>query len=131
MATGVTAAEPPSTHDQFVDGPWGPVRLRVVGKPDRTTAILLHQVIWSSDQLRAAQDVLAARGVPSIAIDLPGNGLSRGPDEPVALEAYGEVLGPVLKSFGLASAKSTFTTARAWPRPNSKSPPPNLAPPAT
>jgi pimeloyl-ACP methyl ester carboxylesterase len=94
----------PSAYRGYVDGPWGQIHYRVQGWEGQPTVILLHKMVWSSVEFEKAQPALAARGVRSIAVDLPGYGLSDGPDhEPTAAE-YVDALLPVLDRFHIIKA---------------------------
>ncbi len=90
----------------YVDGPWGQIHLRVdgAGPGYESTIILLHQMVWSSLQFEHVQPLLAKQGVRSVAVDLPGYGLSDGPAHvPTAAEYAGTLL-PILDHFGLSKA---------------------------
>jgi pimeloyl-ACP methyl ester carboxylesterase len=100
MAHGADA----SVHREYLDGPWGQVHVRIAGRPEDPAIVLVHQFIWSSEQFRRAQPELAARGVRSIAVDVPGYGMSDGPAAPVTVAQYAEVLASVLSRAGIASA---------------------------
>ncbi|HEY1888865.1 MAG TPA: alpha/beta hydrolase [Steroidobacteraceae bacterium] len=95
------AADSRTSYRAYVDGPWGQVHVRVDGSSHAPTVILVHQMIWSSQQFRYAQQELSARGVRSIAVDLPGYGMSDGPPAPPTATEYAEVLLPVMRHFGL------------------------------
>src|ERR1700722_16324450 len=68
-------ADDAAHYRAYIDGPWGQVHVRVEGASSDPTVILVHQMIWSSDQFHYAQPELAKRGIRSIAIDLPGYGM--------------------------------------------------------
>ena len=61
------------------------------------------KVIWlhgwgrSSADFRVAGETLAARGVASLALDLPGFGASPAPDSPMGARGYAELIGPVVR----------------------------------
>lgn len=99
VAAPAAAAE---AYRTYVDGPWGQIHVRVAGDVDdgRPTVLLLHKMVWSSVQFEKAQPALAARGVRSVAIDLPGYGASTGPDSVPSTEAYADALLPVIDRFG-------------------------------
>ena len=90
----------------YLDGPWGQIHVRVdgPGAPDAPTVVLLHQMVWSSLQFEHVQPLLAARGVRSIAVDLPGYGLSDGPSHIPTAAEYADSLLPVLDRFALTRA---------------------------
>jgi len=117
--------ELPPRYRVYLDGPWGQIHVRVEGKNQNPTIVLVHQMIWSSDQFRYAQTELSARGIRSIAIDLPGYGMSDGPPTPPTADQYAEVLVSVLKHFGLKSTNllgvnegATIACAFASAHPN-------------
>ncbi len=87
LMTAAAATEP---RQDYVDGPWGQIHVRVDGPAasGAPTVFLIHQVVWSSAQFKNAQPQLAALGVRSIAVDLPGYGLSDGPDHVPDADAY-------------------------------------------
>ena len=95
------AGTPASAYRAYLDGPWGQIHVRVSGAQHTTTVVLLHQMVWSSLQFEYVQPILAARGVRSIAVDLPGYGLSDGPDHVPSAEEYADALLPVLDHFAL------------------------------
>ncbi len=97
-------ADTASAYRTYVDGPWGQIHVRVAGREGDPTIILVHQMIWSSEQFRLAQPALAQRRIRSIAVDLPGYGASAGPNTPATASQYAETLIPVLQRFGLKSA---------------------------
>ena len=103
LMTAAAAAEP---RQDYVDGPWGQIHVRVDGPaaPGAPTVFLIHQMVWSSAQFKYAQPQLAALGVRSIAVDLPGYGLSDGPDHVPDADAYADALLPVLDRYGGARA---------------------------
>lgn len=101
MPAKAGVAESPTSYRAYIKGPWGQVHVRVEGGSRALTVILVHQMIWSSRQFRYAQQELSARGIRSIAIDLPGYGMSDGPPAPTIAANYAEVLLPIMKHFGL------------------------------
>ena len=78
--------------------------MRVYGKAGEPTVILLHKMVWSSMEFSKAQPVLARMGVRTIAVDLPGYGLSDPPPAEPSAEQYADALVPVLDHFKLARA---------------------------
>jgi len=98
---GLAMAAPDGPHRDYVDGPFGQIHVRIDGRADQPTAILLHRMVWSSVQFEAVQPLMAVNGVRTIAVDLPGYGLSDSPSrEPTAGE-YADALLPVLAHFNL------------------------------
>lgn len=98
------AAGAPNSYGAYIDGPWGQVHVRVAGRRTAPTVILVHMMVWSSEQFHFAQLALAERGIRSIAIDIPGYGMSDGPPTLPNAYQYAESFVPVLKYFGLRSA---------------------------
>ncbi len=90
----------------IVDGPWGQVHVGVEGPGGEgaPTIFLLHQMVWSSLQFEQVQPILADLGVRSIAIDLPGYGLSDGPDFVPTAAQYAQTLIPVIDHFDIERA---------------------------
>lgn len=88
-------------HRAYVTGPWGQIHVRIDGPARGPVVILMHKMVWSSIEFSRAQPVLAQRGVRSVAIDLPGYGLSDGPDEEPSADEYADVILPVLKALGI------------------------------
>ncbi len=101
LGPGPAAAAP---YRAYVDGPYGQIHVRVDGKPGQPTAILLHRMVWSSVQFEAVQPLLATKGVRTIAVDLPGYGLSDSPQREPTADDYAEALLPVLDHFHLKRA---------------------------
>lgn len=72
-------AAPKLEQRAYVDGPWGQIHLRIAGPKHGPVVLLIHKMVWSSVEFSRVQPLLAARGVRTIAVDLPGYGLSDGP----------------------------------------------------
>jgi pimeloyl-ACP methyl ester carboxylesterase len=104
LLSAARADAAPDGFRTYVDGPWGQIHVRVAGRESDPTVVLVHQMTWSSVQYKFAQGMLAARGVRSVAMDIPGYGLSDGPAEEPSAAAYADAILPVLDRFGLARA---------------------------
>lgn len=106
LPTAAVAEQSPGRFRTYVDGPWGQIHVRVDGPEtrDAPTVVLLHQMVWSSVQFERVQPLLAERGVRSMAVDLPGYGLSDGPSHVPTAAEYAESLLPALDHFGLKKA---------------------------
>jgi pimeloyl-ACP methyl ester carboxylesterase len=113
MFAGFARADPAPRYGAYIDGPWGQIHVRVEGESSQPTVVLVHQMVWSSEQFRFGQLALAQRGVRSIAIDIPGYGESDGPPTLPTAAQYAENLLPVLEYFGLHAANFLGTNTGA------------------
>ncbi len=102
VATPALAAA--RSYRAYIPGPWGQIHVRVAGEGGRRTMFLLHKMVWSSDEFRQVQPLFAARGVRTIAIDIPGYGFSDGPADPPQMDAYADAMIPVIDHFELRKA---------------------------
>lgn len=74
-------AHPLKAGKGYVDAPLGQLHVRDVGPQTRLPALLLlHQCPQSMIEFAAVQNSLAARGLRSVAVDMPGYGMSDHPD---------------------------------------------------
>lgn len=103
LATASPLAAPPAAvqaagaeHRAYVDGPWGQIHVRIAGPADGPVVLLIHKMVWSSIEYAHVQPLLAARGIRSIAVDLPGYGLSDEPPAQPSADDYADALVPVL-----------------------------------
>ena len=78
----------------YIDGPFGQLHYLVEGSGP--TLVLLHQMVQSSLQFQPALPHLAARGLRAVAVDMPGYGMSDGPQEPPSAEDYAQVVPALL-----------------------------------
>jgi pimeloyl-ACP methyl ester carboxylesterase len=105
LATAASAAPAPTAvaphYRAYVDGPWGQIHVRVYGTEGQPTMIMLHKMVWSSVEFSKVQPVLAAMGVRTIAVDLPGYGLSDEPAKEPSAEDYADAMVAVLDHFHL------------------------------
>lgn len=106
LSSGSLADQSAPRFRTYIDGPWGQIHVRVdgPGAADPPTVVLLHQMVWSSLQFERVQPLLAEYGIRSIAVDLPGYGLSDGPSHVPTAAEYGDALLPVLDHFDLTKA---------------------------
>jgi pimeloyl-ACP methyl ester carboxylesterase len=104
LAGAGAARAAPDHYRAYVDGPWGQIHVRVDGPAGGPTVILLHKMVWSSLEFEKAQPELAKLGVRSIAVDLPGYGLSDEPPFEPSAEQYADAMVAVLDHFHLKKA---------------------------
>jgi pimeloyl-ACP methyl ester carboxylesterase len=95
-AMPATASAVGTAHRVYVDGPWGQIHVRIAGPANGPTVLLIHKMVWSSIEFARVQPLLAARGIRSIAVDLPGYGLSDSPPAQPSADDYADALLPVL-----------------------------------
>lgn len=86
----------------YVASPLGQVHYQDVGAGP--VVVLLHQVPWFHVYYTRAQAELAARGRRSIAVDLPGYGLSARPAQPPSIADYARAIDAVLAHLRIGSA---------------------------
>lgn len=98
------AAKPADGFRAYVDGRWGQIHVRVAGPENGPTVVLVHKMVWSSIEFSKAQPYLTARGIRSIAVDLPGYGLSDSPDAQPSANDFADDLIPVLDHFKVKKA---------------------------
>jgi len=98
-----TSGEETDAYNAYIDGPWGQIHVYVDGAALKgsPTIVFLHRMPWNGTQYRYVQPVLAENGVRSIAVDLPGYGMSKGPNYVPDIYEYADVLLPVLAHFRL------------------------------
>jgi pimeloyl-ACP methyl ester carboxylesterase len=93
----------------YADSPLGQVHWQEV-RPKHAAAasspvyVLLHQVPWFHVYYTRAQAELAARGFRSIAIDLPGYGLSARPAAPPQIADYADAVAATLRARRISRA---------------------------
>jgi pimeloyl-ACP methyl ester carboxylesterase len=106
MACGLMVrAEPAQAKGRFyVNGAYGQVHVRTAGPADGPKLVLLHKMFWSSVQFMHVQDRLAQRGIFTIAVDLPGYGLSDAPPAEPTANQYAATLVPVLDALKIEKA---------------------------
>lgn len=68
---------------------------------DGVPLLLLHQAPMTSGQFDSVYELLAARGVQAIGIDMPGFGMSDPTPSTPTINDYAKVIPPVLDSLGL------------------------------
>jgi pimeloyl-ACP methyl ester carboxylesterase len=112
----LAAALPAAAADRqraYVDGRWGQVHVRIDGPANGPTVVLLHKMVWSSIEFSKAQPYLAARGIRSIAVDMPGYGLSDSPDAQPTADEYADDLVAILDRFNVTKAVMVGTSTGA------------------
>jgi pimeloyl-ACP methyl ester carboxylesterase len=87
----------------YADGPYGQVHFHDVGGDGRPL-VLLHQAPVSARQYDAVYPRLAARGIRSIGIDMPGFGMSDPTPFVPRIEDYTRAIPALLDHLGLARA---------------------------
>jgi pimeloyl-ACP methyl ester carboxylesterase len=93
-----------TSYRAYVDGRWGQIHVRVAGPENGPTVVLVHKMVWSSIEFSKAQPWLAARGIRSMAVDLPGYGLSDSPEKQPSADDYADDLIPILDHFKVKKA---------------------------
>ena len=91
-------------HNEYIDGPFGQIHVRVFGESSQPTIILMHKMVMSSLEFERVQPILARLGYRTIAVDLPGYGLSDAPVKEPTANDYAEAMLPVLAHFHLEHA---------------------------
>ncbi len=86
----------------YVTTPLGQLHYRDIGPRDaRQTLVLLHQTWMSLVEFAQAQDALARLGYRSIAVDMPGHGMSDPPPHQPSIEEFADNLLPLLDALHL------------------------------
>lgn len=81
----------------YVTTPMGQLHYRDIGpRTARVTLLLLHQTWMSMVEFARAQDALAHLGFRSVAVDMPGHGMSDPPPGQPTIEGFAENLLPLL-----------------------------------
>jgi pimeloyl-ACP methyl ester carboxylesterase len=83
---------------------WQDVRPTAGARPGAPVYVLLHQVPWFHIYYNGAQAELAARGLRSLSIDLPGYGLSARPESPPAIGDYALAVEAALRALRIRRA---------------------------
>ncbi len=83
----------------YVDGPFGQVHYRFAG--NGTPLILCHHGPSSSHMFEPAMELLAARDMMPIAIDMPGCGMSDRVTGTPSIGGYAQIIDPVRRYFDL------------------------------
>jgi pimeloyl-ACP methyl ester carboxylesterase len=89
-------AAPKTERRAYIEGPWGQIHVRIAGPENGPTILLIHKMVWSSVEFTHVQPLLAERGIRSIAVDLPGYGLSDEPAAQPSADDYADAMIPVL-----------------------------------
>jgi pimeloyl-ACP methyl ester carboxylesterase len=104
---------PAKERRAYVDGPWGQIHVRMMGPETGMPIILVHKMVWSSVEFSRALPFLARHGLRAIAVDLPGYGLSDGPEEEPTADQYADALLPVLDQLKIRQAVMLGTNTGA------------------
>jgi pimeloyl-ACP methyl ester carboxylesterase len=83
----------------YFRAPTGQIHYRVAGSGGRPL-LLLHQSPLSGAQFEAVLPRLAGRGFHTVALDMPGFGMSDPAPEPLTLDAYASCVPAALEHFG-------------------------------
>jgi len=86
----------------YCDGPFG--QLHFVDEGVGVPIVLIHQMVQSSLQFRPVQPLLAKQGLRTLAIDLPGYGMSMAPDHGPTMDEYASIVPSFLNYLGLKKA---------------------------
>lgn len=89
----------PGEKRGYVDGPCGALHYRTMGSGP--PILLVHQAPWASVQFHHVLPALAQAGFQTIAIDLPGHGMSDPPEQP-SIALYAQSLAALITGLGLA-----------------------------
>jgi pimeloyl-ACP methyl ester carboxylesterase len=108
-----TPETPPKERRTYVDGPWGQIHVRMMGPEDGTPVILIHKMVWSSVEFSQALPFLAQHRLRAIAVDLPGYGLSDGPELEPTADQYADALLPILDQLKIKQAVMLGTNTGA------------------
>lgn len=111
--TAPAAIPPLREHRLYVEGAWGQIHVRTMGPADGVPVILVHKMVWSSVEFSRAFPFLAKRGLRVIAVDLPGYGLSDGPEQEPTADDYADALLPVLDALKIRRAVMLGTNTGA------------------
>jgi len=112
-ATAPAQPAHPAERRAYVDGQWGQVHVRLYGPKTGIPIVLVHKMVWSSVEFSRAAPFLAARGLRVIAVDLPGYGLSDGPEKEPSADDYADALLPVLDQLHVRRAVMLGTNTGA------------------
>jgi pimeloyl-ACP methyl ester carboxylesterase len=97
----------------YVDGRWGQIHVRTMGPRGGAPVILVHKMVWSSVEFSRALPFLAQHHLRAIAVDLPGYGLSDGPEQEPTADDYADALLPVLDGLNIRRAVMLGTNTGA------------------
>ncbi len=109
ITLGDVAGDAITTERGYSPSPLGQVHWQQVQPRAGATAgtpvyVLLHQVPWFHVYYTRAQAELAARGIRSIAIDLPGYGMSARPASPPSIADYARAIDATLQDLHIRKA---------------------------
>ncbi len=86
----------------YMDGPFG--QLHYVSDGEGPTIVLLHQMVQSSVQFAPAMPYLVSHGLKPVAVDMPGFGMSEGPEDPPTAVQYASIVPALLDQLGVDKA---------------------------
>ncbi|MEU6537046.1 Ohr family peroxiredoxin [Streptomyces sp. NPDC047000] len=100
MSTHVTHLKG-ATHRGYLELPWGQVHFRRSGPAGGPALVVVHQSPLSSATYEPAMAALAAHGLDTVAIDIPGFGMSDATPEQWSIPEYATALWQITDALGL------------------------------
>ncbi|MFJ6567715.1 alpha/beta fold hydrolase [Streptomyces sp. NPDC091292] len=90
-----------ASHRGYLELPWGQVHYRRSGAAHGPALVIVHQSPLSSATYEPAMAALAAHGLHTVAIDIPGFGMSDSAPGPWSIPEYAEALWRIVGELGL------------------------------
>ncbi|MFH9487991.1 MULTISPECIES: Ohr family peroxiredoxin [Streptomyces] len=90
-----------TSHRGYLELPWGQVHFRRSGDTAGPSLLLVHQSPLSSATYEPAMAELAAHGLDTVAVDIPGFGMSDAAPEPWSIPRYASALWQIADALGL------------------------------
>lgn len=88
----------------YLDGPFGQIHYKTDIRDDGEPLFLFHQMVQSSFQFEPCLPLFASKGIKAIAVDIPGYGMSCGPNKPPSMKDYASIYENLLNHFGFSKA---------------------------
>ncbi|MBQ0826495.1 Ohr family peroxiredoxin [Streptomyces tagetis] len=92
-----------TSHRGYLDLPWGQVHYRRSGDPEGPALVVVHQSPLSSATYEEAMAALGAHGLNTVALDIPGFGMSDPAPEPWTIPRYADALWQTVDALGLGA----------------------------